>query len=712
MAEIEKVHVIFKTHLDIGFTDLAANVTDQYVRQYIPSALALSEQLEREGDAARFVWTTGSWLIHEYFKRAGDAGRIRMEEAIRAGRIVWHGLPFTTHTELMDPSLFEYGLSLAQRLDIKYGRKTIAAKMTDVPGHTRAIVPLMAAKGIRYLHIGVNPASRVPSVPPVFVWRGKDGSEVIVNYADNYGKTLEISGLKEVMIFAHTGDNCGPPSAEEIRSEFERLSAIYPNAQIIASTMDAFAEQLIKIQHTLPIVTEEIGDSWIHGVATDPQKVSQYRELLRLRAKWLEENQFDTDSREFTDFSDNLMLIAEHTWGMDEKKWLTDFKHYAKADFTAARKRDRISADAVPDKYRYIGAFAMDELDLTSKDLYSNRAREKSYSLFEQSWLEQRGYVGQALEALSADKKREAIAALEAIRCVHVQEEEEGAELPAASRAIIPWTPCKLGKFEVVFGEDGSIAGLTDEKGKEWADASHRLGAFLYETLGVADYHDWFEKYVQDVDRHCAWADADFGKPGIENVKPQPARQGYKPVLTSLVCVGTNEEDKVTAMLEMPEMPVNCYGAPKKVTILYRFGKGEVSRIDVSLHWSGKEANRLPEATWFSFSPKVDNSNQWRMDKLGERISPLEVVKHGNRNLHAVHSGIYYDGADGKFAVQTLDAAVVAPGERKILLFDNRFGDLDNGFHFLLHNNVWGTNFPMWYEDDAYYRFTLTFETN
>jgi hypothetical protein len=27
--------------------------------------------------------------------------------------------------------------------------------------------------------------------------------------------------------------------------------------------------------------------------------------------------------------------------------------------------------------------------------------------------------------------------------------------------------------------------------------------------------------------------------------------------------------------------------------------------------------------------------------------------------------------------------------------------------HFLLHDNVWGTNFPLWYEDDARFRFSI-----
>ena len=63
---IEKVHLIFKTHLDIGFTDLAENVINRYIDHFIPSALSLSEELRNNDFPERFVWTTGSWLIYEY----------------------------------------------------------------------------------------------------------------------------------------------------------------------------------------------------------------------------------------------------------------------------------------------------------------------------------------------------------------------------------------------------------------------------------------------------------------------------------------------------------------------------------------------------------------------------------------------------------------------------------------------------------------------
>jgi len=703
MSRITKVHVLFKTHLDIGFTDLAENVVSRYIDLYIPQAIDLAEQLEREGGPARFVWTTGSWLIHEYFKRGDEAQRKRMADAIGRGYIVWHGLPFTTHTELLDGSLFRYGLSLAARLDRKFGKRTIAAKMTDVPGHTRAIVPHLAESGIRYLHLGVNPASKVPAVPSVFVWRSPCGAEVIVNYADNYGNVLEIDGLQEAMVFAHTGDNCGPPTAEDIRRQFEALAVRFPGAAIVASTMDAFAAALEGFRDRLPVVTEEIGDSWIQGVATDPLKVARFRELQRLRGEWLASGRLDPASKAHEELSDNLLLVAEHTWGLDEKTWLADFVHYDKTAFADARTRDVVAADAVPDKYGYFGQFRMHAEDRGSDALLAERledgAEPLTYSRFEQSWREQRAYLDKAVAALSADLRLEAEEAWRALAPRDL--------VPADGAKLVPGCPVQVGMFEAVFASDGSIASLRDANGKAWADEDHRLGVLRYESFGVENYNQWFEQYVVNISETYMWADSDFGKPGMENIRPLPANRLYAPYVEALVRYAAEEADVVVAGLRMPDEAVKKYGAARSFALEYRFSRLR-GTVEVVLQWEGKEANRLPEATWFSFAPAVDNPSLWRMDKMGASVSPLEVVKDGGRSLHAVGEGLQYAGADGTCVLDTLDAPLVSPGERKLLSFDNRLPALDGGFHFALHNNVWGTNFPMWYEDDGLFRFTLT----
>ncbi|SEO89304.1 DUF5054 domain-containing protein [Paenibacillus sp. OV219] len=691
MNNIRKVHVVFKTHLDIGFTDLASKVVDQYFHSFIPGALDLAEELGQEQGGAKFIWTTGSWLIHEYLKAANPAQRSRLERAIAAGTIVWHGLPFTTHTELMDPMLLEHGLSISRKLDEKYGKRTISAKMTDVPGHTIGMVPYLAKNNIQYLHLGVNYASTKPSVPDVFVWRAKDGSEIIVNYAGSYGNMTIVDGLDEALYFAHTNDNMGPPSASSIHELYERLSEQFPNAAIAASTMDAFASKLIALKDQFPVVTEEIGDSWIHGAASDPLKIAQYRELLKLRDKWAGEGRLDAGCQEYADFCEQLMLVPEHTWGMDEKTHLTDFKHYSVQEFHAARQDNIVKNDVIPARYAgYFGIYGGDPHHIGTN-------AGKSFSLYESSWQEQRDYINSAIAALSKDKQDEARMALAEL--IPSVSKVSGHEFEIDQEQ-------QLGCFTVQFERDGSIVKLVDEKGKAWADEQHRIGVYEYETFGMDHYNNWFRDYVVNWAETCSWSEPDFGKPGIEFVEPRPEHKRFSPRVREAAVREDAQYDEVCLQLSMSDEASQMYGAPKKLQVRYRFFK-ETQRIEVELDWFDKQANRLPEASWFSFMLNVDNPNLWKMDKLGERVSPLHVVKNGNRSLHAVGTGVYYEGSDGGVNLLTSDACVLSPGEKRMLQFNQQFAPLEGGMHFNLHNNVWGTNFRMWFEDDMKFRFSL-----
>lgn len=92
---------------------------------------------------------------------------------------------------------------------------------------------------------------------------------------------------------------------------------------------------------------------------------------------------------------------------------------------------------------------------------------------------------------------------------------------------------------------------------------------------------------------------------------------------------------------------------------------------------------------------------------MGQWISPLEVVRGGGRFLHAVQSGARVEDGTVSFAFESLDAPLIAPGMPRLLYADDLQPQLDHGMHVLLCDNVWGTNFPMWYEEDAAFRFVL-----
>ena len=75
--------------------------------------------------------------------------------------------------------------------------------------------------------------------------------------------------------------------------------------------------------------------------------------------------------------------------------------------------------------------------------------------------------------------------------------------------------------------------------------------------------------------------------------------------------------------------------------------------------------------------------------------------------MHAVSSAIRHKDTQGEFAIETLDAPVVALGEKSPIAYSDAQPDLGGGFHFSLFNNAWGTNYIQWFGEDMRFRFIL-----
>lgn len=640
MSTVKEILFLFKTHLDIGYTDFAKNVRERYIQSYIPQAMKLARELREEGGQERFVWTTGSWLVDEYLRSAHPEGKREMERAIEAGDIAWHGLPFTTHTELMDRELFEYGLSISQKLDQRFGRHTVAAKLTDVPGHTRAIVPLLAAAGIELLHIGVNPVSVSPEVPPLFRWRAPGGEELVMMYNFGYGRYTEIPGTGLAICFAHTGDNNGPQSAQPIRQMYEQMRREHPGALLRAGTLNDIVPAIRRIRDSLPLVTDEIGDSWIHGMASDPGKISQYRALLRLRRQW------KASQREAVELP--LLSIAEHTWGLDFKARLGDHEHYVREEFEKVRPTP-------------------------------------GYQRLEDSWREQRGYIAQAVEALQGEPRDQAQRATG----------ECSVPLPdtgAYRRIQDPQAMLNVGGWSIGFDGTGALTTLHNGV-LHAADAGHRLGVFRYEAYSREQTDEFCRRYM-DVShfpelRELAFDD--FNKLGSEK-----AIDRYQSCGTELTGVFVNEREAI-AMLEVRADATRLYGCPQRLMLRVQ-PQGDAVLLDFA--WWGKPASRVSEALWLGMNPVAAGC---RVSKLGEWIDPRRVVRHGNIKMHATDFGLRYDA----MTLETLDTALVNIGEPALWAFGDGDGDASNGVYFNLYNNFWNTNFPLWYDQDARFRFII-----
>ena len=64
---------------------------------------------------------------------------------------------------------------------------------------------------------------------------------------------------------------------QEVLQNYEVLRGNFPNAKLHASTFESFLEAVMLAVEGLPVVTGEIGDTWISGIASDPRKMAEYR---------------------------------------------------------------------------------------------------------------------------------------------------------------------------------------------------------------------------------------------------------------------------------------------------------------------------------------------------------------------------------------------------------------------------------------------------
>jgi hypothetical protein len=368
---VSKVHIVYMTHLDVGFTNTSRNICDLYFDTYFPRAWNTSEVLRKRGGVERYQWTEFPWLIQEYLDGAAQCGHKQrtpaevamMEQAIARDDIIWHGNALNNFLELEDAPLFNFSLQMAKQLNSKYSKThgTVAGKHTDVPGMSKSAIPILSANGIQGYHIGYNGACKKPeSVPAISRWQHSlSGTEVVLMAEDNYGTSIRAPGSSVVLAFMYQIDNTGPPSAEEVVTFWEAIRTQYPSSTPIVSSLDGYVQDgkyesscppsLTYTWHSplvpvlsdkstydaLPVLTGEIGDSWLYGSPADPIKLATYREARRTLHEAVQTGVVAEDSVQYNAFMRRLLKgPPEHNWGwatslpvptINSDPWVRDF---------------------------------------------------------------------------------------------------------------------------------------------------------------------------------------------------------------------------------------------------------------------------------------------------------------------------------------------------------------------------------------------------
>jgi hypothetical protein len=243
---------------------------------------------------------------------------------------------------------------------------------------------------------------------------------------------------------------------------------------------------------------------------------------------------------------------------------------------------------------------------------------------------------------------------------------------------------------------------LGEENGGSWASFNAPLALPVYSTYSEDDYQEAiFSQYAYQGRSPSWWFLRDFGKPNATS-KGGARRADYLPMAQE---VWWKEDDAgtlfVTVKATFDDFAVANAGAPLALWTEIKLPP-DSSELELEVTWENKTATRIPEAFWLRWVPRPEsvNTSSWRMYKLGQPISPLEVLRNGSQAQHAVgDEGVSVDSADGRrrLFIRSLDAAMVSPGRPTPFPSLRDPPELRQGMAHCLANNIWGTNYVMWY---------------
>jgi hypothetical protein len=697
---IKTVHVVAMIHLDIGFTNLAHNVCELYFQHHFPAGIATSQALRAanpDGTGPQYAITSHPWLIQEFLDgKVGcsltprnDSMLALMEDAIANDFVRWHAKPAQMFLELEDASHLASSLLLATNLGARYNKSwgSVTGKITDVTGMSRSAIPILAAAGKQAMHIGYNSACRVPNIPMAFQWsHAETGTSLLTFVNNNYGSVITVPGSEHALVFLYTPDNSSPPAPADVVSFFASTQQRFPNATVSLSSLDAFALAIAPIAETLPQVTGEIGQSWSYGAPADHLKLAGYRTIRRLRNQAVVDGWLDPLDPDLLAYERRLLLAGpEHNFGL-----------CFACIIPSARTPEGNWSNELFHALRYTAPYAlMTSSNQEKSDFLIPNPPPANASAGYTRFLDAAYVEGQALFPTTPDTTGYA----------------------PIDPSKGPVTGC--GRFSSVSlsPSDGSIVSLIDgQTGFEWvAGGGGSLGAFSYKTYTEWDFQRWNLEYNPSCGPPCG----DFAKWGLDTANPINAT--WLPNLTALWQRQPSPnvaECSFLAELALDPTTVSFYGGMQQIYLNITLDPNPLSPIptvSIQLMWMNKTATRLAESSWLSFQPSLGpagNVSLWAMDVLGSPVSPLEVVDMGTRHTHAVWDGVRYDArpSGGPFIrLQTLDAFLVAPGDTDHLLWYDGLAqpDLTGGWHFNLHNNVWGTAFRQWSDEDGLFRFVL-----
>jgi len=753
--QLEAVVVVFKTHFDIGYTDMASNVVQRYRTTMIDQALEVVDQNRALPPDRQFVWTLPGWPLTQIvadWPGQSDARRQRVNGAFKEGRFAVHALPFTTHTELLEPEDLVRGLGYSSRLCRDAGLELPRdAKMTDVPCHSWILPTLLRHAGVDFLHLGCNAASSSPRVPILFWWEGPDRSRLLTMYtAESYGTGLVPPAdwpHKTWLALIHTGDNHGPPRPDEVKTLLEEAAVKLPGVRVRIGRLSDFSDAILAEKAELPVVRGDMPDTWIHGPMCDPAGARLARTI---RPAIAIRETLDTHLRSWIG-GDRRSKIGDGRPEMEDGRWKIANGRSEMGDgvgIAAAYEKSLLYGEHTwGGAYWWIyGKYIQHYGDTWRQERDAGR-----FTRIESSWAEHAGYIEEAarLTQPALEDQMRALARsvdLEGLRFVVFN------PLPWPRDGVVELPDAMTAGFNTIRSADDGPARMFTE----WGDGLRRFVARSVPPTGYRTYRlarapfakpprpnpieqpilaspffratldpergvirslvdrqsrrelvdrtapHGFGQYLYQrfssnevqayvdayVKIHADWATNELGKPNLPPASEVPYRAS-SPRNWELSIERTRAAQAAT--LAAPATP----DLPAVTTRLILYQEQPYADLELTVH--DKAPDPWPEAGWLCLPFNIEQP-RFRLGRLGSIIDPVhEIVPGANRNLYGLDTGLTIAEPGGwGVGLCALDNPLVSLDSPGCWKYSLDFVPRRPAVYVNLFNNQWTTNFRLW----------------
>ena len=728
--EVTDIIVVFKMHFDIGYTNWAEGILQEYQGQMLEETLTSIEETSKLPKSEQFKWTIPSWPLKYMLENSTDNNKIRLENAIKNERIIPHALPVTFETEASDLENLVRGLSFASQINRKYSLPLPReAKLTDVPSHSRVLPTLLKNAGVDILHIGCNPGSTAPDVPSLFWWQGPDGSKLLTFYwAEYYGSgVLPPKDWKHktwlAMIFTH--ENSGAPSPKDVAELLKDAKEKMPNARIKIGRISDFYDLLIKENPTLPVITGDMPDSWIHGYMSMPRETKLSKSLQRetydteilntQMNQWLGKN--NAIESYIDDAVENMILYDEHTFGVamthgNQHKWTFNDKFkinksLGNYDFIESAWQEK--ANRIKTAERIVKPIMKRQLKNLAASVAVDGKRIVVYNPLPWS---RNGRVNFFAGIYQKSFQIYGLKDIENGKIIPVYNDYnlisfDAENIPSMGyKTYIPiLTPLNIEPSVISNEKDhllennffrlkinpntGALSSVYDKKNKkELVDqqSEEGFGEYFYEQVGQDQIDEYNKAYIKP--GAARWANDEMIRPSSIHKKTKV----FKGKIKKIVYLNMVNAVRATVFGKLDDTDTQEY------LVTYTLYENQ-PYVEIVWGVDGKKPNPSAEAGWLSFPFDLKNP-EYRLLRTGGIVDPQkEIIEGANKDFYFLNTSMAMHEKSGfGIALNSPSSPGISIDNTGLFKF-SKIKELTTGKVFVnLFNTQWGTNFTEWIE--------------